>query len=384
MSKYFQINILDSIQKVSKSDWDQLSHDTPFTSYDFLLALEQSGATSLDRGWKPIITLLQDSKQVLQMAMLGHLKSHSYGEYIFDWNIAEAYQQAREQYYPKYCSSIPFTPVNASKILIRRGGQQELSLSEFIKHFETQISMNSYHHLFITAEIQKNLIDCDYIPRLSVQYHWINQDYKSFEDFLLECHSSKRKMMKKERRKVSQYDIEIISIKPEEMASYSNTVFKFYLETINKKGAIAYLNETFFEMILRSLKHSLVLEIAFLNGQPIAFSLFFKTNQALYGRYWGVDDEQEENYPFLHFEMCYYRGIDFCIMNKLPLFEAGAQGIHKISRGFRPTRIHSSHKFSNLKWHQLVEKYMQEERNEVLKIIQEQSKLLPFHLGGNP
>lgn len=381
MKTAFPIKTHHSIHHIDSTEWDNLDHKSPFTSYAFLSALEQSGATSFENGWRPHIIAVYDGAQKLQAALIGHIKYHSYGEYIFDWNIAQAYEQAGHQYYPKFCSSIPFTPVNTNKLLFKPGVAQAELFPLIIMQLESDIQLSSFHHLFLSADTVTTLKTHHYIPRASIQYHWTNPGYHHFDHFLLDCTSSKRKMIRKEREKVSASGLKIMTIEPEDMIQYAQLVYTLYLETIRKKGSIAYLNHLFFQTIFRSLKKDIHLEIAFEDSSPIAFSLFFKSPSALYGRYWGIQNEKEESYPFLHFEMCYYRGIDFCINQQIPLFEAGAQGIHKISRGFKPVEISSAHKFTDKRWHDLVSTYMHQEMHDMKQIIIDHSKLLPYRLG---
>jgi uncharacterized protein len=381
MNKSFQIKILNSIQEIDKAEWSLLDHESPFTSYEFLQALEISKSTTLERGWIPQIGTFRNFEGELLCVIYGHIKNHSYGEYIFDWNLAQAYEQSGYSYYPKFCSSIPFSPVTTKKILVKKSVIDSINISQCLKEFDEQLKLNSYHHLFISRELQSRLQKNQYIPRSSLQYHWRNQNYHSFQDFLNRCTSSKRKMIQKERKKVQSLDLIIKRVEGDQLILMSQKIYKLYLSTIYKKGAIAYLNEDFFRHLFSTLEKNILLEIAVDSddlNEPLAFSLFLYSDKALYGRYWGIKTEKEEIYPQLHFEMCYYRGIDFCIEKHLELFEAGAQGEHKISRGFEPTVINSAHKFTNPKWNELIENYMRSEAIEIDSIIKELTKRLPF------
>ena len=291
-----------------------LNNSHPFSNHNFIELLETSKSVGNEAGWIP--HHFKNDQSVLP----SYIKLHSHGEYIFDWNWANFYHQNKINYYPKLLHAIPFTPVNAPKI-IGRFDDFELLSSESFKFYQEH-NLSSEHYLFINDNEEKVLSELGFTTKLTHQYHFYNS-YDSFDEFLSKLKKNKRKNIKKERKAISNSDLKIKTIKAKEMTSEILDQLHFlYLSTIHKKGSYAYLTKDFFLNL--ACQQSLII-CAYKNDSPIAMALFFYNDKALYGRNWGIHPKEEENYPYLHFELCYYQGIEFCIENKIEVFEAGAR-----------------------------------------------------------
>lgn len=374
-----KFEVSHSLTKLTQEEWDELEHTFPFSRYAFLKALEVGQCLTSETGWSPYILTCQ-CDGILQGALYGQLKSHSYGEYIFDWAIADAYHRNKQAYYPKYVSAIPFTPATGAKFLFHREAsktKREEMTQLFLSHLKGLTQLSSLHFLF--SDLKESFLEN--IPlllkRQSFQYHWKNNAL-SFDDFLTKLKSRKAKMIKKERAQVASYNLKIERYWGTKAAPFTDIVFELYLTTIQKKGAIPYLTRGFFAALFKEQDSSHFVDLAFHQGQPIAFSLFFYSSTTLYGRYWGIAPEYLNDYPLLHFEMCYYRGMEVCFEKKLGLFEAGAQGEHKIPRGFAPKITHSSHYFFDDFWRSPILDFFKKEQAMNHEIIQELRKKLPF------
>ena len=353
---------------ISKSDWDKhRPASNPFLNFEFLEALIKSGSVKTETGWTPAF-ILKDTG-----ALMSFIKTHSYGEYIFDWGWAEAFQKYGIPYYPKLTSLLPFTPVTTQHFLMK-SFNEEIADSLLKAHDEYFLENNfsSTHFLFLTNEeipvFQKN----NYMIRESIQYHFFNTGYKNFEDFLSNLKSKKAKHIRNERT----YDN--LSIKrysgAELTPDHAKRMYQFYISTIVNKNSFDYLNAEFFELIFKNLSQNILYVEATQNNFPIAASLFFYDDEKLYGRYWGSLSYVEN----LHFELCYYQGIDFCIEKNIPVFEAGAQGEHKIARGFRPIRTYSAHKIKHPAFQNAIAEFIQNEKLHVKASIDRLSEHLPF------
>lgn len=353
---------------ISKSDWQQYRPSTnPFLNFEFLDALIQSGSVKTDTGWTP--AFVQNETGIL----MSFIKTHSYGEYIFDWGWAEAFEKHGIAYYPKLTSLVPFTPVTTQHFLMKTF--DEAKADTLLKSHDEYFLKNNFsstHFLFLTNEeipvFQKN----NYLIRESIQYHFFNPGYKNFEDFLSHLKSKKAKHIRNERL------YENLSIKKytgdELTLEHAQRMYQFYISTIVNKNSFDYLNTKFFELIFKNLSKNILYVEASHNNFPIAGSLFFYDEEKLYGRYWGSTSYVEN----LHFELCYYQGIDFCIEKKLSLFEAGAQGEHKIARGFKPIRTFSAHKIKHPGFQNAIADFIKTEKTYVQISIEKLSKLLPF------
>ncbi|WP_428239829.1 GNAT family N-acetyltransferase [Gynuella sp.] len=370
----------NSILEIDKEAYNALQQsDYPFLSYQFLSALEESGVCTADNGWQPMfLCVYQDS--VLVGVMPGYLKSHSYGEYVFDWSWAHAYDQHQLPYYPKFISAVPFTPVMGPRFLWDKHYSEDdvgCYMIEAIKTFCQENKLSSWHCLFPDPKQHACLENLsDIITRVDCQYHWHNRNYQAFEDFLSRMTSRKRKNIKKERRKIIEQGLRVerftgTGITDELLEHF----YMFYHSTYLKRGRQGYLNKSFFESVLGQLRDQMLLVMAFREDQPVAGSLFFYDQNALYGRYWGSLQE----YDGLHFECCYYQGIEFCIEHSLLRFDPGTQGEHKISRGFEPTFTHSLHYISHSAFRDAINRFVQQERIHIEAYANEARSLLPFN-----
>ncbi|MBC7714228.1 MAG: N-acetyltransferase [Rhizobacter sp.] len=354
---------------ISKKLWDKnRPQQNPFLHYEFLNAQIQSGSVSKDTGWVPEF-ISADNEGVL----LTFIKNHSYGEYIFDWGWAEAYQKYGISYYPKLTSMTPFTPVSTQHFLLKEFNAQKAT-ELLIKHDEFFLNgeFSSAHFLFLTEEEISIFKSQDYMIRESMQYHFFNKDYKNFEDFLSLLKTKKAKNIRHER------SLPQLNIKKytgiELTLEHAERMYQFYISTIVNKNSYDYLNKEFFLLIFKNMKENILYVEASENDAIIAGSLFFYDNEKLYGRYWGSTTFVEN----LHFELCYYQGIDFCIEKKLSVFEAGAQGEHKIARGFRPVRTYSAHKIKHPGFKTAINDFIETEKKHIAHSIAQLSEYLPF------
>jgi predicted N-acyltransferase len=379
------INFLPSLSSISALDWNALfDTDYPFIQHSFLSALEESGCTQASTGWEPQHIIVRDDQKIIAV-MPCYLKTHSYGEYVFDWAWANAYQQHQLQYYPKLLSAIPFTPSTGPRLAFHRdiqSKQEQLSIIKSIKQFildtYSPAGLSSWHVLFPESELSSMLEASQCKQRVGIQYHWFNNSYTSFDDFLSTFKSRKRKTLRKERLSITEQDITMTTVIGTDISEKLMTEFyRFYhLTYLKRSGQHGYLNLAFFTLLLSNMPKSLVMFCAQKDDKLIGAALCFRDDQTLYGRYWGCEQE----YEFLHFEACYYQGIEYCINNKLKRFDPGAQGEHKISRGFRPVKTLSNHMILHNEFRHAIEHFIDEEKNQVNSHLQHLTTLLPFKL----
>ncbi len=343
--------------------------DNPFITQEFSDSLINSQVIGEKTGW--YLKIFQNEFCYTN----AYIKTHSYGEYIFDWQWAHAYEQNNLPYYPKLVHAIPFTPVNSPKII---GGGQE-NKRKFIREIKKEYlnsPLSSHHYLFIDLNEVELLSQEDYLIRDSIQFHWKNE-WQSFEHFLDSLKMRKRKMIKKERLNAQKLGLRIEKREFHQLTGDEvQSIFRLYLETIDKKQSNAYLNQKTFELWTNKLSHQGFVFLAYKERKIVAMSLFFHSSTTLYGRYWGCDPLYQSQY--LHFEMCYYLGIDYCIENKLSLFEAGAQGEQKLLRGFRPVVIKSAHHFKHPQYHSAIEGFIKQESLEIGKQLHLMEQYLPY------
>ncbi len=355
---------------MNKLLWDKLkSPYNPFLNHEFITSLTESGCIGADKGQLPHYFYHEKNMGILY----SFNKGHSYGEYIFDWAWADAHEKHGITYYPKLTSMVPFTPVTTSHFIMPHFDEDVANeLLEQYENFYLQHNFSSSHFLFLPPEEIAFFRKHNYIIRESLQYHFFNEDYEDFDAFLLTLQGRKAKNIRKERQhqnlKITQYT------KDELNEDQAQRMYHFYISTIENKNSFEYLNEKFFKMIFHTMKNNILYVEASYEDRSVAGSLFFYDEKTLYGRYWGSHIQIEN----LHFELCYYQGIDFCLKNKLKLFEAGAQGEHKIARGFRPTRIYSAHKLKHQGFHSAVAQFILREKEEIGMLIEELYRKLPF------
>lgn len=373
------VEIFHSITHFDRDQWREFEvAEFPFTDYDFLFALEQSGSVDRQKGWWPCyFAFLNDENKPLAI-WINYIKNHSYGEYIFDHEWAHAYHAHGKEYYPKLLSAVPFTPATGSKLMWHpRVTDQAPILAELhrvIDRYCKENSLSSIHHLFIKEGQCESFSNHGYQIRKTFQFHWQNEQYSSFDDFLSFFIGKKRKNILKERREVND-EVSISTLTGESLTQvHAVLMYSMYQNTISKMGSYAYLNLDFFKSVFQSMKDRILLTIAKKNDKPVAAAICFYKGQNLYGRYWGCIEEVKH----LHFELCFYRPIEFAIEHKLKLFEAGAQGGHKWQRGFLPVPIYSVHKFQSDMFQNAIDKFLRSEREAMTVELARAQKQSPF------
>ncbi len=369
---------ITSMTQADAGAWNRLVKDGyPFLRHEFLLALEQSGCASSQMGWTPQHLLVVQDQKLLALMPL-YLKTHSRGEYVFDQPWAHAYQQCGCRYYPKWLTAIPFTPCQGPRMVIDESADAPAVmrlLIDFIKARAEQDAISSWHCLFPDSVQAERLRDLGLSLRESVQFHWFNKGYRDFEDFLQIFSAGKRKMIKRERRRVGEQGIALQRLNGKEVSPAQwQAFFQFYTMTYLKNGMSPYLNPAFFEQLAATMGERLLLVLAVKDGQYVGAALSVVGSDTLYGRYWGCYEE----YSGLHFEACYYQGIEFCIEQGLHRFDPGAQGEHKIQRGFEPIRTGSLHRIADPRFEQAITRFLQEESELMEQQIAELTTWLPF------
>lgn len=366
------------IADIPSETWNGLvDNASPFLQHEFLLALESSGSVSARTGWQPYHLLVLRGQNAIAALPL-YIKDHSYGEYVFDWSWADAYRQNGRHYYPKLLSAVPFTPSYATRLLIAANEDFDViakAISMAVIDEAKRLGMSSWHVLFPTKAESELLATQGAHQRIATQFHWFNRGYTSFEHYLESFNSRKRKNLRKERRAVLEANIEFDRYSGTQISESMWKVFyQFYQNTYHVRGQKAYLDLSFFIQLGETLPERLLLVLALHEGQPIAAALSLRDENKLYGRYWGCQQE----YQFLHFETCYYQGIEFCIDNGLQSFDSGAQGEHKIQRGFEPITTYSNHWIADPQFDVAIAKYLEEERGYIHQYSDQASTMLPF------
>lgn len=369
-----RIRALPSTDGLDAEAWDALDHGpSPFLRYGFLRALELSGSIGPRSGWMPCFLLAESTRDedaedsfTLLGAVAAFVKTHSYGEYIFDWSWAGASERAGIEYYPKLVIAAPVTPATGKRILLAPGVDPDLVTSILVAGLQQvaeQAECSSIHWLFCTEEESQRLGELGFLQRTTFQFHWHNRDYASYDDFLARLTSRKRKQLRKERRRaLAELDgpIQFVpggQLGDEELA----TLDRYYRNTVWEHGGMDYLRPRFFHHLAELMPEAMLFAQARRADELVAGALFFETPRGLYGRYWGC----QEGIEFLHFETAYYAGIERCIERRIPLFEAGAQGEHKLLRGFLPAPTYSCHWFAHSGLHEGIGGFVATERMEV-------------------
>ena len=365
--------------EVDSACWNNLVQDKdPFLRHEFLLALEQSGSVSADTGWYSYHLLVFD-KQALIAAMPLYLKTHSRGEYVFDQQWADAYHQSGMEYYPKWLNAVPFTPCQGQRFLIEQGVNSQSIIDlciDFIKQLSKLNNISSLHCLFPTANQAEQLQQLHI--REGVQFQWFNKGYADFNDYLQSFTSRQRKNINKERRKITEQGITFQRVSGLEISEQQWQVFfQFYELTYLKRGQSAYLNIDFFKQLAQSMPEQILLILAIKDQTYVGAALSFIGGKTLYGRYWGCYEE----YNSLHFETCYYQGLEYCLEHQLHRFDSGAQGEHKISRGFEPITTYSAHWIQNSQFSKLIANFLQREKVLMMQYKKDCSEKLPFKSG---
>ncbi len=377
--------LASSIASVAAEEWDACAGaENPFVSHAFLKALEDSGSVGEGTGWRPLHLLLEDAGGRLIGAMPLYLKSHSWGEYVFDQSWADAWERAGGRYYPKLQASVPFTPVPGPRLLVRPGadaGARRALLAKALAAAATQLEVSSAHVTFAQTEDIAALSAAGYLLRKGVQFHWQNQGYRSFEEFLANLSSRKRKTIRKERAAVAEAGITLRALPGTEITSrHWDIFFRFYISTSDRKWGSPYLNRKFFELLGARLGEKVVLILAEKNGRPVAGALNLKGADTLYGRNWGASVDV----PFLHFEACYYQAIEYAIGHGLARVEAGAQGPHKIQRGYLPVETASAHWIADAGFRKAVADFLRRERAASAHEIAALNEMSPYRNESQP
>lgn len=367
-----------AIEDIPRADWERLAgFANPFLRYDFFQALERSGCTTTATGWQPCHLVFRMEGRIAGVAP-AYLKNHSMGEYVFDWAWADAYQRHGLDYYPKLLLAIPFTPSQGPRLLLEESLRSRLKggqLPDLLDTLIERLGAHSWHLLFPNAADQQLLGHDRQLHRIGCQFHWHNRHYASFDDFLAQLTSRKRKSIRKERRQVADQGISFRRFHGQAIPDHVLAAFYvFYQATYLKRGQRPYLNKSFFERLRANLPDHLHVVVAVREGEIIAGALLLHGEDMLYGRYWGCLEE----YDHLHFETCYYQGIELAIERGLQHFDAGAQGEHKLVRGFEPVLTHSWHGISHPGFRDAIEAFTRDEAQQVTDYYREAVTLLPF------
>ncbi|WP_339832626.1 GNAT family N-acetyltransferase [uncultured Parvibaculum sp.] len=377
------IRVVDSLKGVDFRAWDACANPpgepaNPFISHAFLSALEESGSATRRTGWSPHHLLLEDDAGGLAGAMPLYLKTHSRGEYVFDQGWASAFENAGGRYYPKLQGSVPFTPATGKRLLTPLGpgrGSAEDALAAGAVELATRLGVSSLHLTFLPQRQWSRLGQLGFLQRTDQQFHWHNRGYGSFDDFLSDLSSRKRKMIRKERARAMDNGIGVEWVTGSDITEdHWDAFFTFYMDTGARKWGAPYLSREFFSLIGERMSGQTLLVMARREGRLIAGALNFIGGDALYGRNWGA----VEHHPFLHFECCYYQAIEFAIARGLERVEAGAQGEHKLARGYLPARTHSAHWIANPSFREAVAEYLSRERQYVDRDIAALGEYAPF------
>ena len=372
-----ELQIFPNVKDLPYKEWEQaFSSGYPFLKQRFLKGLESSGSTNGDSGWQNCHLTLFDDEKSIAMAP-GFLKSHSYGEYVFDWSWADAWHRSGLDYYPKLVTAIPFTPATGPRIWTNANNSDALPnfISAVTDWCESE-KISSWHILFPEEETSSALSELGLVQRMTTQFHWFNRGYNDFDDFLAEFNSRKRKALKKERAAITAQNLWLSTKTGAEISEADWNFFYYCYQTtyLKRSGHEGYLTGEFFTGVCPSLGEDTVMVIAHEGENPVAAALYFVDGQTLYGRYWGCLKE----FDFLHFEACYYRGIEYCIEKGLSRFDPGAQGEHKIQRGFEPTLTYSNHWIGEPRLKDAVADFCRRDCDHVRRYRDEAATLLPF------
>lgn len=370
---HLKLQITDTITGVPAADWDALVGDVPLLSHAFLAALETSGSVAAETGWQPAHLLVFDGER-LAGAMPLYLKNHSYGEYVFDWSWADAYAHHGLQYYPKLLSAIPFTPITCSRLLTDNPEIQDLLVKALLQIMQEQ-QLSSVHVLFPDHDGAQAFQRAGWLQREGVQFRWHNTGFDDFDDFLNTLSHDKRKKIRQERKKVAAAGVVCRHIKGADITPEQWTFFyRCYQNTYFEHRSTPYLTQSFFEKIGSTMPDNILLILAYADDEPIAAALNIYHHTTLYGRYWGA----VKHVPCLHFELCYYQAQEFCITEKIEYFEGGAQGEHKLARGFEPRPTCSFHNIAHPQFAKAIEDFVRRESGGVAAYVNELEQRVPF------
>ena len=351
-----KITIADSLAEIKSSDWDGLARKNPTASYDFLRAMEVSNCVGDGTGWYPAHIFAHQGNKLIGALPL-YIKSHSYGEYVFDWAWADAYQRSGLDYYPKLLCAIPFTPVGGPRLLTDDEHTKDLLIKSAIQFAETN-EFSSFHCLYPAEDEKSSWAQHSMLKRKSFQFHWTNKGYITFDEFLSSMNHRKRKKIRQERDKLSNLGISLETVKGSQASDTEwSFFFKCYQQTYLERGSTPYLNQKFFDSIRSSIGEHILLVFAKFEGDFVASAMNIIGDDVIYGRYWG----STRYIPGLHFEVCYYQAIEYAIKNGIARFEGGAQGEHKLARGLEPVETDSYHWLAHPQFADAVSSYLERE-----------------------
>jgi predicted N-acyltransferase len=368
-----RVEWLSSIERVERAAWRAIEPpDFPFFDFEFLRSLERSGSVGGASGWPPVYLLCKDEQNLLGALCL-YVKTDSYGEYIFDWDWAYAYQQHGLPYYPKLVAAVPFTPATGPKLLVRpdvgRALRAEVTraLLDAARRLGDERPVSSSHALFLPEQEIREFTGRGFALRHSLQFHWRNHGYGTFSDYLNALEGKRRRQISRERRQLGGEGLAIERLTGDALSGeHAAGMYKFYLGTFDRKWGFPYLNEAFFEEVFRTMSDRILLVLARNGaGLPVAGALNYFKGRSLYGRYWGAAQRRRN----LHFELCYYQAIEFAIERRLELFEAGAQGEHKLARGFLPTLTYSAHEIRHPGFRHAIYDYIETEKEALARTL---------------
>jgi predicted N-acyltransferase len=372
-----KVTVNDSMSAISRHDWNRLAGDEyPFLRHEFLQLAEQTGCVAPQHGWSPRHLTVSDGS-TLRAAMPLYEKSHSWGEFVFDWAWANAYDQAGLDYYPKLVSAVPFTPAPSTRLLLSDPDDEEAAaaLVQAGITLAADTDCSSLHILFPAATDLPHLTNAGLLLRKDCQFHWHNNNYSSFDEFLGTFTSVKRKKARRDRRRVQENGIQFRRIQGADIDDETwSVVYSLISRTFMLRGSMPYYSEAFFRGLSEQVPEGILIILAEVDSNPVAAAVFFESDTHLYGRYWGSDG----HYDALHFETCYYQGIDYCIESGKQIFEPGTQGEHKISRGFSPVSTFSAHWLAHPQFSSAIENYLDEEGKHVDRYIDAVDSHTPY------
>jgi predicted N-acyltransferase len=378
------VRVVRSLADVDAQQWNSLvGRGAPFLRHEFLLALELSGCATPATGWDAHHLLLTDTHGNLAGAMPLYLKHHSWGEFVFDFPWAAAYRRAGLSYYPRLCCAVPFTPARGPRLLTLEldAASTRPALIEAARELVRSLGVSSLHVLFPDVEDKARFEAAGLMPRLDCQFHWHNSGYGGFDDFLAGFTAEKRKKLRRERRRVAEAGITHRTLHGGELDdSLIDTVYTLHAQTFARFGNAPYLNRDFFQRLVHAMPHALVVELATLQDEVIACSVSFRNDDTLFGRYWGASGDHHS----LHFETCLYRGIEYCIRERLARFEPGTQGEHKLLRGFAPAPVWSLHEIADPRFAVAIRDWLKRETTRRRAYLRAAASHLPFRRADIP
>lgn len=376
MTSHRSVRLVEALAAVRPDRWDAISGQTACLSHAFLSALEDSGSVGAGTGWTPRHLGLWAGDN-LQAALPLYEKHHSYGEYVFDWAWADAYARHGLDYYPKLLSAIPFTPVPGLRLL-GDDPESRIQLLDAALQIAEDVGHSSLHILFPAGAEAEWMRERGMLIRTGVQFHWLNRGYRDFDDFLSALNHDKRKKIRQERKRAAAHGLSCAWLDgASAQAADWHFFYRCYATTYALHRSTPYLTPTFFPMLAERAPDKVRLLLARRGGEPVAAAFFLCDGEALYGRYWGAS----EHLPFLHFELCYYQAIEYCIRNHIPRFEGGAQGEHKMARGLEPVATRSAHWIRDPRFRDAVDRFLAREKEGVGFYLDELADRSPFRQG---